>query len=218
MINHMNPGKTLGESEDQRRHLPATARNRDPILNVLRNVLPRKGKVLEVASGSGEHVVFLAAAFPELSWQPSDMDQGMLASISAWIESSAQDPDAAGNILPPLYLDTRESPWPVEQADAVIAINMIHISPWPSCVGLMEGAGRILPAGGVLYLYGSFMRDGRHTHPNNAGFDATLRRQNPEWGVRNLEDVAGLANESGLVLDQVIDMPANNLSVVFKRT
>ena len=195
---------------DPRRFAPAAARNRDPILAALRDVLPGRGVVLEVASGSGEHAVHFAAAFPALTFQPSDPDADARASIDAWAEGVA-------NIRPALALDAAASSWPVEGADAVVCINMIHIAPWSACEGLTRGAAAILPAGAPLVLYGPFKRGGRHTAPSNAEFDADLRARNPEWGVRNLEDVAALAAASGFGPPQVTEMPANNLVVVFRR-
>src|SRR5262245_34708609 len=190
---------------------PAVARNRDPILAVLRRILPARGIVLEVASGTGEHSVYFAAAFPHLTWQPTDIDSDAIKSISAH-RAAAQLP----NLLPVLPLDARSPGWPVTRADAVVAINMIHISAWVAAEGLMEGAARVLPAGGPLYIYGAFKEGGRHTAPSNTAFDASLRASNPEWGVRDLGEVADLARWHGLHLVERIAMPANNLSLVFR--
>jgi SAM-dependent methyltransferase len=190
---------------------PAVARNRDPILAVLRRVLPARGTVLEIASGTGEHAVHFAAGLPHLTWQPTDPDTDALASIAAH-RASAQLP----NLLAPLVLDACAPSWPVTRADAVVAINMIHIAPWPAAEGLMAGAGRLLARGGVLYLYGPFKEDGRHTAPSNAAFDASLRARDPRWGVRDLDAVAALARERGLPLSERVAMPANNLSLVFE--
>ena len=191
---------------------PAVARNRDPILAVLRRVLPGQGTVLEIASGTGEHAVHFAAALPHLTWQPTDVDAGALASIAAH-RRSAQLP----NLLPALTLDATLPLWPVARADAVIAINMIHIAPWTAAQGLMGGAARVLAPHGVLYLYGPFKEDGRHTAPSNDAFDASLRASDPEWGVRDLGEVAALARRHGLALVERVAMPANNLSAVFQR-
>ena len=191
---------------------PAVARNREPILDVLRRVLPERAAVLEIASGSGEHAVYVAAALAHLTWQPTDPDPEALASIAAY-RAAARLP----NLLPPLALDAAASAWPVTQADAIVAINMIHIAPWAAAEGLMAGAERLLPGGGVLYLYGPFREHGRHTAPSNAAFDESLRARNREWGVRDLDEVAALANRHGLTLDERVAMPANNLSVVFRR-
>jgi SAM-dependent methyltransferase len=191
---------------------PAAERNKEPILDVLRRVLPPRGVVLEVASGTGQHAVHMAAALPGLVWQPSDPDPDARASITAWIEDAG-----AANVLLPVALDVRSGPWPVESADAVVCINMIHIAPWAAAEHLVEGAGRILGPGAPLVLYGPYRRDGRHTAPSNEAFDADLRRRNPEWGVRDLQAVAALATENSFVLEDVVEMPANNLTVVFRR-
>jgi SAM-dependent methyltransferase len=190
---------------------PAVARNRDPILAVLRRVLPARGTVLEIASGTGEHAVHFATGLPHLTLQPTDPDTDALASIAAH-RASAQLP----NLLAPLVLDACAPSWPVTRADAVVAINMIHIAPWSAAEGLMAGAGRLLAPGGVPYLYGPFKENGRHTAPSNAAFDASLRARDPQWGVRDLDAVAALAREHGLALVERVAMPANNLSLVFE--
>lgn len=195
-----------------RLHAPATLRNRGPILDVLRRVLPPTGTVLEIAAGSGEHAVFFADAFPHLAWQPSDADARALASIAAW-----RSPSSLANLLQPIRLDVMCADWPLARADAIVCINMIHIAPWEACLGLMEGAGRILPAGGTLYLYGPFMEHGFHTADSNRAFDADLRARDARWGVRNLETVAELAAEQGLFHVETVQMPANNLSVIFRK-
>ncbi len=191
---------------------PSVARNRDPILDVLRRFLPRTGMVLEIASGTGEHAVHFAAALPHLTWQPTDQDEQALNSIAAHRTASGLP-----NLLAPLQLDAAAPNWPVERANAVVAINMVHISPWRATQGLMAGAGRVLPPGGVLYLYGAYKENGVHTVASNEAFDHDLRRRNPEWGVRDLEDVADLASAHGLELVERISMPANNLGLVFRR-
>ncbi|NQV44949.1 MAG: DUF938 domain-containing protein [Rhodospirillales bacterium] len=212
-------GERSPGSTDPRRHAPATARNREPILGVLREILPTEGSILEIASGSGEHAAFLAPHFPGVGWQPTDADPDLFPSIMDWARTASEITDnSTATIHPPLHLNTCNEPWPVEHADAIIAINMIHISPWASCEGLMKGAGRILSAGGVLYLYGPFQQDGRHTAPSNEAFDASLRQRNPHWGIRNLDEVSALANDHGLRHDRTVPMPANNLSVVFTRS
>ena len=190
---------------------PSTARNREPILAVLRRVLPARGVVLEIASGTGEHAVHFATALPDLTWQPSDRDPDALRSIAAH-RAGAGLP----NLLPPLELDVTATSWPLERADAIVSINMIHIAPWRAAVALMAGAGRLLAPGGVLYLYGPFKQDGRHTAPSNAEFDASLRARDPEWGVRDVGEVAELADQHGLALVEQAAMPANNLSLVFR--
>jgi len=197
---------------DQRLYSPATRRNRDPILAVLREVLPPSGTVLEVASGSGEHVVHFAPHFPKLTWQPSDPDPQARVSIAAWIQAAH-----ARNVVPPLDLDVRAGHWPTTHADALICINMIHIAPWSACVGLMGGAGRVVSLDGVLYLYGPYRVGGRHTAPSNDAFDQSLRQQNPEWGVRDLEAVIAEAERNGFAFVKSAPMPANNLSVVFRK-
>ena len=191
---------------------PSVARNRDPILEVLRRVLPRTGTVLEIASGTGEHAVHFAVALPHLKWQPTDNDEQALNSIAAHRAVSRLP-----NLLAPLRLDASAPDWPVERAAAVVAINMVHISPWRATQGLMVGAGRVLAPGGVLYLYGAYKENGAHTAPSNEAFDQDLRRRNPEWGVRDLETVVDLATSQGLDLVERVPMPANNLSVVFRK-
>lgn len=199
-------------STDQRRFAPAATRNRDPILEVLKRHLPATGQVLEIASGSGEHVTHFAAAMPHLVFQPTDPDADARASIDAWVRELA-----LANVHPARELDAAADAWPVAHAEAILCINMIHISPWAAAVGLMRGAARILPPGGVLYLYGPYRRDGRHTAPSNTEFDASLRQRNPEWGVRDLEQVADLAAASCFGPAVIVEMPANNLSVVFRK-
>jgi SAM-dependent methyltransferase len=202
----------MAETPDPRLYHAHVARNRAPILDVLKRALPSPGLVVEIASGSGEHAVFFAKGLPAVSWQPTDADTGALASIAA--HRAAAD---APNLLAPLRLDTTAEPWPVARADAVVCNNMIHIAPWAVTEGLMRGAGRILPAGGVLYLYGPYRIDGRHTAPSNQEFDTWLRAQNAQWGIRDLADVADLAARHGLALAETVPMPANNLSVIFRR-
>jgi SAM-dependent methyltransferase len=194
------------------RSAPAAARNRQPILQVLRDRLPSHASVLEIASGTGEHAVWFSAELPHVTWQPTDLDPDSLASIAAWRESSK-----LANVLPPLQLNAAANTWPAERADAVVAINLIHIAPWDVARGLLAGAGRILAPDGLLFLYGPFREAGIHTGSGNASFDAQLQAQNPEWGIRNLDDVAALAAEHGLPACERIAMPANNLSVVFRR-
>lgn len=198
---------------DPRRHAPATQRNAEPLLAVLRDALPARGAVLEVAAGSGQHAVYFARALPGLRWLPSDPDPGQRDSIAAW--RAAEGPE---NLAEPLHLDAADadSPWPAP-LDAVVCINMLHISPWAATLGLLAGAGRALPVGGPLTIYGPFMRDGRHTADSNAAFDADLQRRNPAWGVRDLNDVAAAANACGLTLERAADMPANNLTLIFRR-
>ncbi|WP_432723537.1 DUF938 domain-containing protein [Jeongeupia wiesaeckerbachi] len=196
---------------DARLYAPATERNRDAILAVLQRVLPASGTVLEIASGSGEHALYFAAALPQLVWQTSDPDAPSRASIAAWATH-------AGLALPPpLALDVETENWGIASTQALVCINMLHISPWSATEALFAGAGRVLEPGGPVYLYGPFRRDGTHTAPSNAAFDAQLKARNPEWGVRDLEAVIGIALDAGFVLDDVVAMPANNLSVILRK-
>jgi SAM-dependent methyltransferase len=197
---------------DHRRSAPHVARNAAPIAEVLRGVLPGRGLVLEIASGSGEHALHFASEFPALLFQPSDPDPAALRSIDAWRADAG-----LFNLLPALALDVRAADWPVAAADAILCINMIHISPWPATEGLMRGAGRLLAPGAPLYLYGPYRQVGVETAPSNAAFDQSLRARDPEWGLRDLDDVAAQAGHEGLRLEKVIPMPANNLSLVLRR-
>lgn len=192
---------------------PSTARNRDPLLAVLAPRLPPSGLVLEVASGAGEHAVHFAAALPRLTWQPTDECEAALASIAAWREHAALP-----NLLPPLRLDAGDpDSWPVNHADAVLSCNMIHIAPWAAAEGLMAGAGRVLPAGGLLALYGPFFEEGVFPARSNLGFDQSLKARDPRWGVRDLGEVAALAAANGLTFSERVEMPANNLTVFFRK-
>lgn len=191
---------------------PAAQRNRDPILDVLRMHLPPKGLVVEVASGSGEHVVHFARHLPGLTFQPSDPDEGARASIDSWAAESK-----LANVRPALDFDVTRQPWPFVNAAAILCINMVHISPWRATEALIAGAARHLVPGGVLYIYGPYKRGGTHTAPSNAAFDESLRIRNPEWGVRDLEVVAELAMDAGFSEPAITPMPANNLSLVFQR-
>ena len=175
-------------------------------------MLPARGLVLEIASGSGEHVVYYAQKLPSLVWQPTDPDAEALASIAAHRAAAS-----APNLLAPLRLDVTADSWPVARADAIVCNNMIHIAPWAACEALIAGVQRTLPAGGVLYLYGPYKIDGRHTAPSNEAFDADLRGRNPAWGIRDLGDVTELAERHGFALGETVPMPTNNLSVVFRR-
>ncbi|MEM9485040.1 MAG: DUF938 domain-containing protein [Cyanobacteria bacterium P01_F01_bin.116] len=204
---------------DGRLYAPATERNRDVILEVLEQVLPNSGTVLEIASGTGEHAAYFAPKLAPRRWLPSDISDPMLKSITAWARETN-----ARYLLPAIELDVSHTPWPVEQDDkwsderainAIVNINMIHIAPWKVCEALMDGAGRILPNGGVLYLYGPFKRNGKHTAPSNETFDSWLKEQNTDWGVRDLEAVEETAKEHQLELKDVVEMPANNFSLVF---
>jgi hypothetical protein len=191
---------------------PAAARNRDAILNVLQGVLPAQGNILEIASGSGEHIVHFAQHFPHLHWQPSDPEPAALASIAAWSAEAALP-----NIAPPMMLDVCAPDWPVARADAILCINMIHIAPWATTLGLMAGAGRLLNPGALFYLYGPFREHDVSLAPGNADFDASLKSRDPAWGLRWVHEVAEAANAHGLFVRERIAMPANNLSLIFSR-
>lgn len=197
---------------ETRQFAPSAQRNRDPILAVLREVLPANGLVLEIASGSGEHAVHFAGALPGLSFQPSDPNAEARASIDAWAKEAALP-----NLLPALALDAATPGWPLTRADAVICINMIHISPWAATQGLIAEAARLLPPGGPLYLYGPYRQSGVALAPSNVAFDESLRSRDPRWGLRELDAVAALAAAAGFGPPEVTTMPANNLSVVFRK-
>jgi len=193
-------------------HAGATERNRDPILEVLRRVLPPTGLVLEIASGTGQHVAYFARALPALKWQPSDPSEPHRDSVRAWTSAATVE-----NVADPVALDVESWPWPVTRADAILNINMIHIAPWSAAVALFQGAARVLPAGGVLFMYGPFKRGGVHTAESNQRFDQRLRGEDPRWGVRDLEAVQAVAAEAGFEPPEIVAMPANNLSLVFRR-
>jgi cyclopropane fatty-acyl-phospholipid synthase-like methyltransferase len=199
------------ETHDSRGFAPATVRNRDPILGVLARVIPAGANVLEIASGTGEHAVYFAARLPGVTWQPSDPTEGARASIDAWRSHAVVD-----NVAPALELDVNARPWSVGRFDAIVCINMIHIAPWSSCEALLAEAPSHLAPRGVLCLYGPYLRGGAHTAESNEAFDRSLRARNPEWGVRDLDEVVQLANKRGFRLDEVVEMPANNLSVVLR--
>lgn len=193
-----------------RRCAPAAERNAEPIREVLARVLPPRGAVLEIASGTGQHVAHLARAFPALAFQPSDLDPDNLDSVRAWCEGLE-------NVAPPVVLDAAAPDWPVERADAIVAINLIHIAPMAACEGLFAGAARLLDAGAPLVLYGPYLVEGRETAPSNLAFDQMLRDRDPRWGLRRLGDVAGIGERAGLSLVETVEMPANNLSLIFRR-
>lgn len=200
---------------DARQRAPSTARNREPILAVLQRVLPRDARVLEVASGAGEHAVFFAQSMPHLTWQPSDPNAKARDSIVAWVAA-----EGSTNVLPPAAIDVQANVWGVEDMapfDALVAINMIHISPWEATLGLISGAGRLLRTGGVLFTYGPYMREGRHTSPSNEAFDSSLKARDSSWGIRDIADVQREAQVQGLLLHEIVAMPANNFSLVFRR-
>lgn len=217
----------MNDSSARRQYAPATQRNREPILEVLLQVLPATGTVLEVSSGTGEHAAYFAPRLHPRLWIPSDPNPLARDSIAAWRESCSTD-----NLYPPLAIDASDPVWLLERDElpeslygidfrrdpivAIANINMIHIAPWSACLGLMAGARRILPPGGILYLYGPFKQAGKHTAPSNAAFDENLQLQNPEWGVRDLDDVVAAARKENLSLVETYAMPANNLSVIFQ--
>ena len=195
-----------------RQRSPSAERNRQPILDVLRHALPASGLVLEIASGTGQHVTHFAAALPALEWQPSDPDAEARASIAAWTAHAG-----LANVRAPLALDVRRLPWGVDAVDAIVCINMIHISPWAASEALFAGAARVVRDGGVLYLYGPYKRNGAHTAPSNAAFDLQLQSRDPQWGVRDMEAVVELAAASGFEAEEPVAMPANNFSLVLRK-
>ena len=207
MIGPWIAGEQPGEA---RKHAPATLRNRDAIGDVLARHLPDSGTVLEVASGSGEHCACFARRFPALTWQPGDPDETALASIAAWCAGLP-------NVRPALKLNASKPDWPVNRADAVLCINMVHISPWEATLGLMKGAGGTLSSGGLLYLYGPYTKDGVETAPSNLAFDASLKGRDPRWGLRAVDEVIVAAKAQGLAFEKLIEMPANNISLLFRR-
>jgi hypothetical protein len=192
-------------------HSPAADRNKQPILDVLRAVLPPHGRALEIASGTGQHSVWFAAALPQWTWQPSDADEAMLPAIAARTTASG-----LANVMPPLLLDVMSSEWPVQgRFDAIYCANMLHISPWPTSKALMQGGARYLAAAGLLVTYGPYLEDGVATSPGNQAFDESLRARDPAWGIRRREEMEREAGLAGLVLRQRYEMPANNLLLVF---
>jgi len=205
--------KQRGErTADGKWSTPSAERNKGPILDVLARVLPRRGLVLEIASGTGQHVVHFAKALPDLTWQPSDPDAELRESITLRVREEQR-----ANVNIPIDLDVIKLPWPLQTADAVVAINMIHVAPWSATLALFDGAKALLSADDVLVLYGPYRRYGRHTSESNAQFDLDLRTHNPEWGLRDLEAVSGVAAGTGFVLAETVEMPANNFALVFRR-
>jgi SAM-dependent methyltransferase len=198
---------------DGKQHAPATARNRDAIRAVLARELPAHGSVLEIASGSGEHAVYFAAAFPHLTWQPSDPSDAALASITAW-RAEAQ----LANLQAAIALDAAAAGWPIAHADAIVCINMVHISPWQATLGLFAGAARTLARGALLYLYGPYRFDGAFTAESNAEFDRSLRSRDPQWGVRDVGELDAAARPHGLARRDTVVMPANNHSLIFRKS
>jgi SAM-dependent methyltransferase len=197
---------------DLRQRSPSAERNREPILAVLQHALPPAGLVLEIASGTGQHVTYFASALPDLVWQPSDPDAHARASIAAWTAHAG-----LANVRAPLALDVRRTPWGVEAADAIVCINMVHISPWAATEALFAGAARMLGSGGVIVLYGPYRRNGAHTSASNEAFDLQLQSRDPAWGVRDMEAVVELAAHAGFEGEEPVAMPANNFSLVFRK-
>ena len=210
----MSDGQRFYEApvSGERRSAPAALRNREPIADVLEEWLPASGLVLEVASGTGEHAVFFAARFPALEWQPSDLHPDALGSIAAWREAAAMP-----NLRLPLTLDAASGDWPIGEADAVLSINMVHISPWASGLGLVAGAEKLLSPGAPLILYGPWLKDDIETEPSNMAFDAELKYRNPDWGLRRVEEFAAAAERHGFALEATRRMPANNLMLLFRK-
>ena len=191
---------------------PSAERNKGPIAEILVRTLPARGEVLEVSSGTGQHVLHFAQAMPHIRWRPTERDANSLKSIASWLAQTA-----APNVSAPLHLDVYDVIWPAHEVTAVVCINMIHIAAPSAAEALLRGAGNVIAPGGILFLYGPYLRQGRHTSLSNKAFDERLKAENPEWGVRNLEDVVDLANSVGLELEQTHDMPANNLAVIFRK-
>jgi hypothetical protein len=195
-----------------KRHAPATARNSQPLAEVLARELPASGTVLEIASGSGEHAVFMARRFPALDWQPSDCDAEALASVDAWAAEAR-----LANLRPAIALDAAAPEWPIVSADALLCVNMVHISPWDAAVGLFAGAGRVLGSGAPLVLYGPFVEPDVETAASNHAFDQSLRQRDPAWGLRSTADLDRLAAGHGMTRTARCAMPANNLVLVYRR-
>jgi len=211
---------------DQRQYAPAFQRNCHPILAVLKQELPNRGMIVEIASGTGEHAAFFAQHFPQIQWVPSDMAQPQLDSIAAW-----RDYHRLSNLYTPMTIDLLHHSWPqivsqglnqeelpIVDVVAIVNINMMHISSWEATLSLMAGAARLLPPQGLLYLYGPFMQAGQSPAPSNLAFDQSLRRRNPAWGIRSLTDVVAAANDNDLILQKTVEMPANNLSILLQRS
>jgi SAM-dependent methyltransferase len=205
--------RQLGEKRADGKWFTGSAeRNKGPIVDVLARVLPRRGLVLEIASGTGQHVMHFAKALSGLTWQPSDPDAELRESIALRVREEQR-----ANVNSPIDLDVTKLPWPLQAANAVVAINLIHVAPWSATLALFEGAKTLLSTGQVLFLYGPYRRFGHHTSESNAQFDLDLRAHNPEWGLRDLEAVSDVAAGAGFVLAETVEMPANNFSLVFKR-
>ena len=204
--------ETVLRLSSQHWYSPAAERNKEPILRVLRQVLPDTGLVLEIASGTGQHIKHFAQALPKLTWQPSEADSRLCGVISQMLAE-----DQLANIKTPIELDVMQQPWPISSAAAILNFNMIHISPWTATEALLEGTGKVLTSNGMLILYGPYKRFGQHTAPSNERFDTSLKAQNPHWGVRDLEEVKKLAETNGLKFTELFEMPSNNFCVIFHK-
>lgn len=197
---------------DGRWFAPAAERNQGPILDVLKRELPPTGLILEIASGTGQHITHFAKNLPHLSWQPSDRDPACRRSISRWVAF-----EKVTNVSDPIALDVRERPWAIAAANAILCINMVHVAPWAATSALFAGAQQVLARSSLLYLYGPYRREGHPTAPSNIRFDAELRAHDPEWGLRHVEAIERVANQAGFGLAEVVAMPANNLSLIFRK-
>tara|TARA_R110002033_G_scaffold147508_3_gene184744 strand:+ start:145 stop:786 length:642 start_codon:yes stop_codon:yes gene_type:complete len=206
------PWTVAEATPDEQKHAPATLRNRDAIVAVLRDILPERGTILEIASGTGEHAVYFGRTFPGLTFQPSDPDPACCQSIAAWTKR-----EGVSNILPPLQLDAQAADWDTPKPAAILCINMVHISPWESSIGLIEKAGKLLDPGAPLYLYGPYLRDDVETAPGNLAFERSLKSRNLRWGLRDVADMDALAESNGLSRESLIEMPANNISLVYRK-
>ena len=205
---------TIGESAPgEQRHAPATLRNRDAIVEVLRAILPDRGTILEIASGTGEHIVYFGRTFADLTFQPSDPDPACCQSIAAWTRR-----EAVANVLPPLQLDAQAAQWDIAKPAAILCINMVHISPWESSIGLFEKAGKLLDTGAPLFLYGPYLRDGVVAAPGNLAFERSLKSRNLRWGLRDVADMDALAANNGFSRESLIEMPANNISLIYRKS
>ena len=205
---------TIGDSAPgEQRHAPATMRNRDAIVAVLKDILPASGLILEIASGTGEHIVYFGRTFADLTFQPSDPDPACCQSIAAWTRR-----EAVANVLPPLQLDAQAAQWDIAKPAAILCINMVHISPWESSIGLFEKAGKLLDTGAPLFLYGPYLRDGVETAPGNLAFERSLKSRNLRWGLRDVADMDALAANNGFSRESLIEMPANNISLIYRKS
>ncbi|MEO9601344.1 DUF938 domain-containing protein [Parasphingorhabdus sp.] len=200
-------------TDSEPRHAPATLRNRDAIVAVLRDILPGQGSILEIASGTGEHAVYFGRTFPNLTFQPSDPDPACCQSIAAWTQR-----EGGHNILPPKQLDAQAPQWDVSKPAAILCINMVHISPWESSIGLFEKAGTLLDPGAPFYLYGPYLREDVETAEGNLAFERSLKSRNLRWGLRDVADMDALAERNGFVRESLTEMPANNISLVYQKS